>query len=803
MTITYPAVKNIFDTLPIGYYLGRNIDVELSDKATESAFFPFQDKIEISFLSIAKALKTVEIDDTELEMLIRGLLYHEISHVILTPKELAAWYDDDISDIINIFEDERIETLLRNMYMNVDFKRTLLLMNNNANPDITVRNAFYDLVRFRNGDKFWLQRVNSIINCYSSINAISFTREVKEYAQAILDLYRDFKEYLERFAKDAGGEGEEGDCSEESGSSSKSSSKSDSSDKESDESSSGSSSSSSGGSSDSTSDGSSGSTSGSSSGDSDSSLDGSPNSSSSSSSGDPSSSSSSSSNSSSSSSSSNSSKGSSGGGDSSSDGLSNSNDKSSSNSSGNDSDSYNENSANSSGSGENADRKLGSDSSEDKNSASNDSASENSKSESSKSRNTKDTDNDSTENTGESETTKGDETDTSDSSRTKSDDTSKDEDVSNTGYHSDRIDNTGNKKDMSDKSSKSGSGSDSDENSKSGSDRKSSNTSESGENGASNKSSEYSESGESGSSSTDDKSSDKNSGDSHDKSKVDKATSAHGSGMDGSEASELSAEDFEKALDNLRELISGAPTISKSMFSSAVKALCNIYYDQNLDLRLTSIVNNRLKQNKQNGSAINSYSGRLNPKSVGTRDDYRWWSQQNRDGHIRQYTKVHFNLFIDNSGSFRPNDHRMNCFIQTLDRIEKQNTDFTFDVITINEVIVEWPSHRYQFYSNDGNMLLPDIAAVIRKHQKPACNNYNIVLFDGDAHTDDQYGRMTVSGSKEPFKCFDSSNTYIISDGSNKRYMDRANMSSATIRYCDDYCSQFINTICDLLDRAI
>lgn len=263
------------------------------------------------------------------------------------------------------------------------------------------------------------------------------------------------------------------------------------------------------------------------------------------------------------------------------------------------------------------------------------------------------------------------------------------------------------------------------------------------------------------------------------------------------EEDSFSEEDIESLLESTTEFKD--LEIDNDVFKSIANNVTNMFYDGELESKLNNIIATKLKKNKNNGSAINAYSGRLNVRSI-TRDDYRWWTQRNREGHIKQFSKVHFNLFIDNSGSFSSNDERMNTFIRTLDRIN--NSDFTFDVITINTKIVEWKDHNKEFISTGGNCLTDTIADVIRRHTKPATNNYNIVLFDGDAHSDDGLYRLS-SGKIEPFKHFDNLNTIIITDHSNSRYIDRADMTKATVKYCSNYCEEFIDTICNLLEKAI
>ena len=224
----------------------------------------------------------------------------------------------------------------------------------------------------------------------------------------------------------------------------------------------------------------------------------------------------------------------------------------------------------------------------------------------------------------------------------------------------------------------------------------------------------------------------------------------------------------------------------------AVEKVVNQYYDPKLTVRLQKLIESKCKQKNKNGAAINSYSGRFNVRAVASRDDYKWWAQQNRSGHIKMYSKVHFNLFIDNSGSFSNNDVQMNKFIQSLNRIKSK--DFDFDVITINTHIVEWPNTKLMFHSRGGTHLSKSINEVIKKHTQPRTNNYNIVCFDGDASPD------TINSSNA-FKFFDSSNTIIVTDSENARYV--SNMNQAKIIITKNYCREFIDAIINLMERTL
>lgn len=549
MNISFAKTQIIFDTLPIGYYLGRSIDITLSETSEGSYFDPAKDCIIISYPCIAKTVTTVSTDmsDEDIETLIRGLVYHEVSHVILTPKNLMTHCSNNRErTAVNILEDERIETLFRDVYMLTDFKKNVLMINNydGTSKPKNKEEAFYHLVRFHQGEKSWLERLHTLIRNHSAVNSVTDSYNVRNMARDYIEFYNDFmhEHKDEDYEKDSSENKDQSESSEENTSSSSSSSS------------------------------------------------------------------------------------------------------------------------------------ISSMDSDDTN-----------------------------------ESSKSDE-----------------------------------KNDTNDDESKDGT------------------------------------------------TSVKVSDDATDEEDTD---SINGSNP------------IPDILDKIMEDVQKNPKYDLDGVKRAFSKVANIYYDAKLEAKLTELINSKLKKKASNGSAINAYSGRLNPKSVGLRDDYKWWAQKNRAGHMRQFTKVHFNLFIDNSGSFSSNDIAMNTFIRTLDKINIP--DFTFDVITINTKIDEWKDTKNIFDSYGGNILDDRIQPVFIKHQKSATNNVNIVLFDGDAHSDDEYclwGHSDMSlpdGKKyEPFKHFDSGNTIIISDRSNEKYINRANMSKAKVSYTSNYVQEFIDTVINLIDKV-
>lgn len=548
MIVTYNLVNEIFKTLPIGFYLGRNIECTLSATDYGSYYNMKKDSIVISYPMIEQAVKRVDLTNKEIESVIRGLLYHEISHVILTPKDM------DVTNARNIVEDERIETVNKNVFLNTNFKNNIYLINNyHGEKAKTADQAFYHLVRFHvdsSKDNYWITRLVRLLSRYKNLTAESGS---SDYAYSIDSFYRDF---ISDWNKN-----------KEAEKSTKSKSDSSSTDTEESESS---------------------------------------------------------------------------------------------------------------------------------------------------SKDTSDINDDITEETETTEETYG--TDSED------EEYEDDEDYEEI------------KDDIA-------------------------------VNGASSNDSE--DTAEEPKDSTDDD--------------IDDTTEA-----------DRFEDEFSEMFDSVAK--------TKDDFINSAHAIIDRYDDPVLKSKLSEIIDRKLKQNKSNGSAINSYSGRLNIKSV-TRDDYKWWIQQNREGHIRRFSNVHFNLFIDNSGSFWKNDDNMNTFIKALDYVQKHNSNFTFDVITINTSIIEWKDHNNIFESHGGNRLRNDIKDVIKRHTKAQTNNYNIVLFDGDAHSDDEF-IYNKNKNIEPFRHFNNNNTIIISDNTNKKFIDGC-VSKARVTYTTNYCDEFIDCICNLLEKVI
>ena len=201
MIVNFAEVKAIAEVLPIGIYAKRRIRCSLSEDEDTSFYSPVEDEIVISFPQVSTALAHTP-DDEDKEVAIRSMLYHEVSHAILTGKDVV------VTPQFNIFEDERIETILNNFYLDVDFAKQVYRINgieSNADlPDPTsAMDAFYQLVRFHKGDADLLDKVQEIIRKYAGLSqTISYASGGVSWWRYKCDIDNLYEEVKRRFGED-------------------------------------------------------------------------------------------------------------------------------------------------------------------------------------------------------------------------------------------------------------------------------------------------------------------------------------------------------------------------------------------------------------------------------------------------------------------------------------------------------------------------------------------------------------------------------------------------------------------------
>lgn len=212
MEVSINDIARVVASLPIGYYALRKVPLIVEEKAVTSFFDPRSQRIVISASCIQKVLANIPENSTEdeIEAMIRSQVYHEVGHTLLTPE----FKDGQWSDILNIFEDERIETVLKNYFKNVDFKKHIKALNewNGVSRADNARTYFYEVVRFRavhnKRDMVFLDRVRTIIGRYQNLTSSDSAKcgrtwEVDGYVQAVNELWEDIRK---RFAQDNNGD---------------------------------------------------------------------------------------------------------------------------------------------------------------------------------------------------------------------------------------------------------------------------------------------------------------------------------------------------------------------------------------------------------------------------------------------------------------------------------------------------------------------------------------------------------------------------------------------------------------------
>lgn len=183
MRITLEEMRDIAKRLPIGYYLGMKVPVTIEPDG--AAYCDIVKRvIHIGMPTLQIAADNIDAADAaawDRETLLRCLLYHEVGHLLMTP----AWLKhvcprlpegtylsaSDIRNVINIFEDERLESILAGNFLGVDFKKFVRLVNKGGTVSGTAVGRFYDVVRLRKTTPELSEAVDDAIASTSEISA--------------------------------------------------------------------------------------------------------------------------------------------------------------------------------------------------------------------------------------------------------------------------------------------------------------------------------------------------------------------------------------------------------------------------------------------------------------------------------------------------------------------------------------------------------------------------------------------------------------------------------------------------------
>lgn len=194
-------IQHIVDSVPISYYCGQRISLCLESDIQASNYNFFTQAIQIALRQIIIALNSIDDTDNEsIEEIIRSLVYHEVSHAMLSPAEL---FEKDyimrrvkrivplkiFHSLINIAEDERIETTMQNFFYGINFKRLVALMNTKFKIDNPVA-EFYGIVRLGIGAEEDIAYFKKALDKYTYLNSTDFSQSAQEdFVERILILF--------------------------------------------------------------------------------------------------------------------------------------------------------------------------------------------------------------------------------------------------------------------------------------------------------------------------------------------------------------------------------------------------------------------------------------------------------------------------------------------------------------------------------------------------------------------------------------------------------------------------------------
>lgn len=278
-----------------------------------------------------------------------------------------------------------------------------------------------------------------------------------------------------------------------------------------------------------------------------------------------------------------------------------------------------------------------------------------------------------------------------------------------------------------------------------------------------------------------------------------------------STGSELSEEEKEELREKAKEFLSElSPELTRSPIKKRIEDTCSSL--EAINDRITVTTENYVNYYKRfdvlcqnfnrrcsGGSAIQTYSGRINPRQV-ERNDYRYFERISTNYGNNQYGALNLNLFIDVSGSFWQSEEEVNTILKALEEIERKYFKiFQFNLVTcqVGERIINRNARR--ILTGGGNDLDDNIHGIYRKLQNPQRSNYNIVLFDGDAFTDSP---RPIEKRKENFRAFNHTNTFIISDPDNKRAIEEYCKNAKKV-FTHDYVQDLFTNIINAMTLAL
>ena len=178
-------IEEIIKTLPIGYYLGYRFDVFLSD--SKKSKIDYENKaLIISKKELREQLQRIQVKNKA--EAIRTAFYHLIAHIMLTPAGIFSK-----KGYLHTFEDERVESLLKNYFLGINFKEAV---KEQSKKDFARFDAlWYSIIRLRKGPLNFVKQVHDLIRKYPTIHKKqlyeNYLIDVEKFYQQVYKWWKD------------------------------------------------------------------------------------------------------------------------------------------------------------------------------------------------------------------------------------------------------------------------------------------------------------------------------------------------------------------------------------------------------------------------------------------------------------------------------------------------------------------------------------------------------------------------------------------------------------------------------------
>ena len=208
---------------------------------------------------------------------------------------------------------------------------------------------------------------------------------------------------------------------------------------------------------------------------------------------------------------------------------------------------------------------------------------------------------------------------------------------------------------------------------------------------------------------------------------------------------------------------------------------------------IEKLLSSAVKKQRQRSASSSAYAGVLNPRSIALSKNYKWFDKKADKGVGKRFDKIHFNLFVDSSSSFVKSESTLNELLRSLQRLEKDYTDFTFTLVKLGKKSRIDNVERFVRCNETSWLRFKEIDPIYNKANAiHDATVYNMVVMDGE---------FIVEGNA--FKVFNHPNVYIVSDTGNESEIKTWASKAKTTIIRKNYAERFAETVLSVLERAL